>query len=133
MHIHVYCGDGEAKFWLEPEIQLAHNYSLSGSHLQEIEQLIQDTIMSSSTPGKITSELEVTNISSHGIWLFSKGEELFLSYQDFPWFKEAPVGKIFHVEEPTPDHYYWPDLDIDLGKETIKHPEKFPLTDNAHP
>ena len=79
MHIHVHCGDGEAKFWLEPEIQLAHNYSLSGSHLQEIEQLIQEHhyefIMSSSTPGKITSELEVTNISSHGIWLFSKGEE----------------------------------------------------------
>jgi hypothetical protein len=41
-----------------------------------------------------SSELEVTNISSHGIWLFSNGEKFFLSYQDFPWFKEAPVGKI---------------------------------------
>jgi len=49
--------------------------------------------------------LEVTNISSHGIWLFRSGEKFFLSYQDFPWFKEAPVGKILHVEEPTPGHY----------------------------
>lgn len=83
--------------------------------------------MSSQTPGRTTSELEVTNISSHGIWLFSRGEEFFISYQDFPWFKEAPVGKILHVEEPSPGHYYWPDLDIDLGIETIKHPERFPL------
>lgn len=83
--------------------------------------------MNSQTPGKTTSELEVTNISSHGIWLFTNEEELFLSYQDFPWFKEAPIGKILKVEEPTSGHYYWPDLDIDLGIETIKHPERFPL------
>ncbi len=83
--------------------------------------------MNSPTPGKTTSELEVTNISSHGIWLFTNGEELFLSYQDFPWFKEAPVGKILHVEEPSPGHYFWPDLDIDLGRDTIKHPGQFPL------
>ena len=25
MHVHVYCGDGEAKYWLEPEIELARN------------------------------------------------------------------------------------------------------------
>ena len=25
-HVHVYCGDGEAKFWLEPTTELAENY-----------------------------------------------------------------------------------------------------------
>jgi len=25
MHVHVHCPDGEAKFWLEPEIELAKN------------------------------------------------------------------------------------------------------------
>ena len=89
--------------------------------------------MNSPMPGKTTSELEVTNISSHGIWLFNNGEEFFLSYQDFPWFKKAPVGKILHVEEPSPGHYYWPDLDIDLGIETIKHPERFPLKAQPSP
>ena len=26
MHVHIVSGDGEAKFWLEPEIALARNY-----------------------------------------------------------------------------------------------------------
>ena len=29
MHVHVYCENGEAKFWLDPEIELARNYRLS--------------------------------------------------------------------------------------------------------
>ena len=41
MHIHVVSGDGEAKFWLEPEIQLAKNYRLSKKQLKNIERLIQ--------------------------------------------------------------------------------------------
>jgi len=28
MHVHAQSGDGEAKFWLEPEIELAVNYNL---------------------------------------------------------------------------------------------------------
>ena len=27
-HVHIVCGDGEAKFWLEPEIELAINFHL---------------------------------------------------------------------------------------------------------
>jgi hypothetical protein len=50
-----------------------------------------------------------------------------MSYEDFPWFKDVPVGKILHVEEPAPGHYYWPDLDVDLTEEIIEHPERFPL------
>ena len=42
-------------------------------------------------------------------------------------FKDAPVGKILNVEEPTPGHFYWPELDVDLGIESIEHPERFPL------
>ena len=40
-HVHVYGGDGEAKFWLEPHIELANNYRLSRSQLKEIEQIIE--------------------------------------------------------------------------------------------
>ena len=39
---YVVCGDGEAKFWLEPEIELARNYRLSRKQLKEIESLIED-------------------------------------------------------------------------------------------
>ena len=41
MHVHVYCGDGEAKFWLEPEIELARNYRLSRRQLRDIESIIE--------------------------------------------------------------------------------------------
>ena len=42
MHVHVYCGDGEAKFWLEPDIELARNSRLSRSQIKGIEQIIEE-------------------------------------------------------------------------------------------
>ncbi len=83
--------------------------------------------MSSQPLGKNTSPAEITNISSNGVWLLSGDRELFMSYDDFPWFRDVPVGKILKVEEPTPGHFYWPDLDVDIGIEIIEHPERFPL------
>ena len=83
--------------------------------------------MNSQALGKNTLVVEVTNISNHGIWLLTGEKELFISYEEFPWFKDAPVGKILNVEEPTPGHFYWPELDVDLGIESIEHPERFPL------
>ena len=77
--------------------------------------------------GKDGLEVEVTNISSHGIWLLVGDRELFLSFEDFPWFKDAPIGKVLRVEQVSPGHFYWPELDIDLSIETIEHPERFPL------
>jgi len=40
-HVHVICPDGEAKYWLEPEIELAKNHKLSRVQLKEIENLIE--------------------------------------------------------------------------------------------
>ena len=42
MHVHVYCSDGEAKFWVEPQIELARNHRLSRSQLREVEQIIKE-------------------------------------------------------------------------------------------
>ncbi|RMG40630.1 MAG: DUF2442 domain-containing protein [Methanobacteriota archaeon] len=83
--------------------------------------------MSSLAHGENTSPVEVTNISAHGIWLLAHGKELFMSYEDFPWFKEQPVKNILNVEEQSLGHFYWPDLDVDLSVEIIEHPERFPL------
>ena len=77
--------------------------------------------------GEHSSDVEVTNISSHGFWLLANGSELFLSYEDFPWFKDVPVGQIIDVEQPSPGHFRWPQLDVDLGTETIEKPDRFPL------
>ena len=42
VHVHVYSGDGEAKFWLEPEIELARNYRLSRKQLKVAEETIEE-------------------------------------------------------------------------------------------
>lgn len=76
--------------------------------------------------GKNTSKAEITNISTHGFWLLTNDRELFLSFTHFPWFIDQPVKSIIHVEEPSPDHFYWPEIDVDLTIEIIEHPERFP-------
>ena len=77
--------------------------------------------------GSSISAIEVTNISAHGVWLLAHGKELFMSYDDFPWFKDQSVKSIINVEEPSLGHFYWPDIDIDVTEEIIENPEKFPL------
>ena len=42
MHVHVTHPDGEAKFWLEPQIELAMNQGLSKKQLHEALSLVQD-------------------------------------------------------------------------------------------
>ena len=78
-------------------------------------------------PGSATSTAEVTNISQHGFWMLVDGRELFLAFDEFPWFKQAPVEASLRLERPTPEHLYWPELDVDLGLDSIEHPERYPL------
>jgi hypothetical protein len=42
MHIHVYCSDGEAKFWVEPEVSLARNHGLSRAQIAELTKVVED-------------------------------------------------------------------------------------------
>ncbi|NOZ10209.1 MAG: DUF4160 domain-containing protein [Gammaproteobacteria bacterium] len=39
-HVHVYSPDGEAKYWLKPELVLARNYRFSNVQLNVIEKII---------------------------------------------------------------------------------------------
>jgi hypothetical protein len=89
--------------------------------------------MKSAPLGKSISEVEVTNISKHGFWLLLGGREFFLPFQEFPWFRDVPVGQLLNVELPHPHHLYWPDLDVDLAVESIEHPERFPLVSRKRP
>ena len=78
-------------------------------------------------PGARTSQAEVTHVSKHGLWLLLGDEELFLSFADFPWFKDATIGELCNIEYPTNNHLYWPSLDVDLAVESIRNPSAFPL------
>lgn len=73
------------------------------------------------------TEPEVTNVSPHGFWLLLDAEELFIAFEHFPWFRESTIAQLTHVERPSRHHLYWPELDVDLAVESIRHPEAFPL------
>lgn len=79
-------------------------------------------------PGTVTSRVEVTNISRHGFWLLLDDRELFLPFEEYPWFKRAEVEAILEVERPQPHHLYWPRLDVDLSVGSIEDPERYPLS-----
>lgn len=83
--------------------------------------------MKSALRGQDTSVAEVTNVSAHGFWILLADEELFVPFAEFPWFRNATIGALTHLEMPSGNHLYWPDLDIDLAVESIRHPEQFPL------
>jgi Protein of unknown function (DUF2442) len=78
-------------------------------------------------PGISTFLVEITNVSRHGLWLLAGDEELFLPFEEFPWFRGASIERISAVERPTADHLHWPLLDIDLSIESIRNPTAFPL------
>jgi hypothetical protein len=78
-------------------------------------------------PGSISSAAEVTHVSKHCFWLLLGNEELAVPFSEFPWFKQATIAQLTNVEWPSPDHLYWPELDIDLAVESIRHPAAFPL------
>lgn len=42
MHVHVYCANGEAKFWLESEIALADSHRISQQQLSEMQRIIEE-------------------------------------------------------------------------------------------
>ncbi|MFT5170141.1 MAG: hypothetical protein ACI8Q2_000759 [Candidatus Omnitrophota bacterium] len=77
--------------------------------------------------GKNISKVEVTNISSFGTWILSKEKEHFLSYKEFPWFKDATLAQIQDVEIHHKSPLYWPKLDIDLHINSLTNLEKYSL------
>lgn len=82
-------------------------------------------------PGTATSQAEVTNISKHGFWVLVDERELFLPFDEFPWFKAAPVDAILRLEVPQAGHLHWPDLDVDLSVASIEDPARYPLKSRA--
>jgi hypothetical protein len=83
--------------------------------------------MTSSTGGAATSLVEVTNVDRFGVWLLVDGKEYFLPYDEYPWFRRAPLEDILTVERLHDEHLHWPALDVDLSISSLERPEDFPL------
>jgi hypothetical protein len=82
-------------------------------------------------PGTITSPVEVVQLTPQGVWLAYHDQEFFLDHDQFPWFRDATASQVFNVQEISPAHFYWSDIDVDLDVERIQHPERFPLVAKA--
>ena len=89
--------------------------------------------MPSAKLGTRTSGAEVTNVSTQGFWILIGDQEKFVSFDDFPWFLEVPIGPLMKVKLQGQGHLYWPEIDVDLAVESIDHPERFPLVSKQRP
>ncbi len=66
-------------------------------------------------------------MSPRGFWLVLGERKLFLSFAQFPWFREFTLRELTGVRRPSPQHLRWPEFDIDLDVDAIEHPERYPL------
>jgi Protein of unknown function (DUF2442) len=75
--------------------------------------------MKSKIVGRLTLDVEITNIDMKGIWLLTNDKEFFLPFEKFPEFRDATVREIHNVRIANQSRLYWPDLDVDLPLDTI--------------
>ena len=83
--------------------------------------------MKSVTVGKYILDYEVTNISQHGFWVYYFGNEYYVPFSHFPWFRESKISDILNLKADRNGNLYWPDLDVDLSIKIIENPENYPL------
>ena len=77
--------------------------------------------------GRTTHPVSVGALSPRGFWLLLGERKLFLSFAQFPWFREFTLRELTGVRRPSPQHLRWPEFDIDLDVDAIEHPERYPL------
>ncbi len=69
----------------------------------------------------------VLMINAQGILLSVQGQDYFLSYNRIPWMRDAAIKCVLNVQMSGRNAIEWPDLDVDLEIESLKHPERYPL------
>ena len=71
--------------------------------------------------------VSVLMINGQGIMLSVAGHDYFLSYNRIPWMQDAPILSVLNVQMSGPEAIVWPDLDVDLEIDSLRHPERYPL------
>lgn len=88
------------------------------------------TDLKSNTASTLVS---VLMINAQGIMISVQGYDYFLSYNRIPWMQDAPFRSVLNVQMSGPESIEWPDLDIDLEIESLRHPERYPLIIKRNP
>ena len=69
----------------------------------------------------------VLMINAQGIMLSVCGHDYFISYNRILWMQDAPIRSVLNVQMSGPEAIEWPDLDVDLEIDSLRHPERYPL------
>lgn len=69
----------------------------------------------------------VLMINAQGIMLSVCGHDYFISYNRILWMHDAPIRSVLNVQMSGPEAIEWPDLDVDLEIDSLRHPERYPL------
>ena len=76
---------------------------------------------------KQPTSVAVLMINAQGMLITVQGQDYFLSYNRVPWLRDARISSVLNVRMSGPRAIEWPDLDVDLEIESLRHPERYPL------
>ena len=65
--------------------------------------------------------------NAQGMMLSELGQDYYVSYNRVPWLRDARVSSALNMRMAGPNAIEWPELDVDLEIESLKHPERYPL------
>lgn len=79
------------------------------------------------------TSVAVLMINSQGMMLSVQGQDYFVSYNRVPWLRDARISSALNVRMSGPRAIEWPELDVDLEIESLKHPERYLLVIKRSP
>lgn len=79
------------------------------------------------TLGTPISGISVSQVTADGFFVLVQTKKYFLSFDEYPWFRDARTAEIMNVKLQNKNHLRWSDLDVDLDLDSLEHPERYPL------
>ena len=73
------------------------------------------------------TSVAVLMINAQGMLISVQGNDYFLSYNRVPWLRDARISSVLNVRRSGPRAIEWPELDVDLEVDSLRHPERYPL------
>ena len=79
------------------------------------------------------TSVSVLMINAQGIMISVAGQDFFLSYNRIPWMREASINDVLNIQMCGNEAIEWPNLDVDLEIDSLRHPERYPLLIKRNP
>ena len=80
-----------------------------------------------------STSASVLMINAQGIMISVCGQDYFLSYNRIPWMRDAAIKDVLNIQMCGNEAVEWPNLDIDLELDSLRHPERYPLLIKRNP